>query len=800
MLSLVEPMQATTTRPPAGLDPPLRSTLRSERQRGVAVRMRFARAGAAELVPGEPLAGVDNYFLGRDPDRWRTAVPRHAAVAYRGMYPGVDVEVYAEAGRLEYDLALEPGADLAAIAVEVDGALGMCIETDGTLSIETTIGPLRQAPPDTFWIDADGTRRETTCSYELRGATSFGFKAPAWHGVGRLIVDPALSYSTFLGGSNDDWANAVAIDATGTITLAGGTWSANYPTTPGAWDTVLHGSYDVVVSRLAPSRPPAQQLLFSTYLGGYSGDSAFGIAVDPAGVVTLTGETCSPDFPVSPNAWDTTLGLADAFVTRLDPSQVGARQLVYSTFLGSYDVEIAIALALDRSGKVTLVGTTWSSNYPTTAGAWRTTHSGAADAFVTQLDPSRPPALQLLYSTLAGGSRVDFANAVAVDALGMVTIAGQTSSTDYPTTASAWSRSHNGIEDVFVSRFDPSLSGAQQLVYSTLLGGDDFDWGCGVAVDVTGTVTLCGLARSLDFPTTPNAWSTTYNGGIYDAFVARLDPTRPPAQQLVYSTYVGGIGGEAALALAVDSGGVVTIAGSTSSANYPTTPGAWDTTFNGGVTDVFVMRLDPARPRAEQVLYSTFLGGVDSDNVTYGALASSLQGEATIVGYTLSGWTFPTTSGAFDRTPNGGSDAFAARLDLLPTGTRRYGTSGSGCNGPLAIAVTSMPRIGNSTFALSCTNAPPLAAGVVALAEAGLATPVRVLGIDFWIDPRALLLVPLRSGPRGTADMPLPLPQDGRFIGFRFHGQFLWMGPSSPAPCPILGLSSTAAIEITVHP
>ncbi len=396
--------------------------------------------------------------------------------------------------------------------------------------------------------------------------------------------------------------------------------------------------------------------------------------------------------------------------------------------------------------------------------------------------------------------------ALTIDQVGVVTLVGGTGSAQYPTTPNAWNRLHNApsVSDAFVTRLDMTLPRAQQLVYSTFLGGVSNDHATALVVDVTGVVTVAGFTSAADYPTTPNAWDRTYDNsarnGSPDVFVTRLDPTLPPAQQMVYSTFLGGMREDGPSAIAVDSAGTLTIAGVTTSLDYPTTPGAWDST-NSDRLRAFVTRLDVSRPAPQQLVYSTFVGGSLSVHNAARCLAVDGAGVATIAGYTES-TNYPTTPNAWSRTFSGGSaDAVLTRLDMLPTGVTRHGTSTAGCNGQLAASVTSMPRIGNASFALTCTNAPPSTVGVVALANGRLLTPTQVLGIDLWLDPTTIwLLASVDSDFRGAADLPLPLPRFNRLVGVTLYGQFLWLGRNAPPPCPPQGFSTTAALEITIQP
>ena len=801
MLSLVEKV-------PTPVDPrsPLRQAL--EPVRGAAVRMRFVGANAADLIAGERLAGVHNYFLGNDPTRWRTDVPRHAAVRYRGLYPGVEVRAYGKGAHFEYDLMLQPSADLARVEIEVQGAQGLHLDRDGALVIDTAVGRVQQPRPVTFVIEGSGERRSISCDYELRGASSFGFVASDWRGEVELVLDPGLLYSTRVGGpgpNDPDYARALAVDQAGVVTLTGETYSQSYPTTPGAWQQVSgQGGRDAHVTRLDPSQPQSQQLVYATFLGGSGSELSNAIAVDGAGVVTIAGETESTNFPTTSGAFSSTHGnFSDVFVARLDPSRSQAQQLLYSTFVGGSAFERAHALAVDAAGVTTIAGYTSSANYPTTPGAWDTTHNGGQDVFVTRLDPSLLQAQQLVYSTFVGGANLDSALALAVDTSGVVTVAGSTSSPNYPTTPGVWNTTHNGgsvnnHSDAFVTRLNPSLPQAQQLVYSTFVGGVGDDDAGAIAIDGTGVVTIAGLTGSANYPTTLGAHDTAL-GGALDAFVTRLDSSLPSMQQLVYSTFVGGSGNDVARALAVDAAGVVTIAGNTDSIDYPTTPGAWDTTHTGGSpTDAFVTRLDPIRTQAQQLQYSTFLGGSGGDAAW--AIVVETTGRVTIAGNTDS-IDYPTTPGAWGTVPSMTVDAVVTRLDMLPTGVTAIGRSTSGCRGVLPLSVLAMPSLGNANFVFTCSNAPPNGLGVFALSRGVLQTPQLLVGTELWIDPATFVVsVAGQADARGVADLPAPVPSNAGLLGLSFGLQSFWLEAVSPSPCPPLGWSASNALLVTIQP
>jgi len=763
--------------------------------RGVAVRMSFVGAKTPELIAEQRLPGRHNYFLGNDPSKWRSDVPLYGSVCYRQLYAGVDVRVREQGGHLEYDLMLEPKAQLEPVEVAVEGIERMHLDKEGALVMDTRLGPVRMPAPTTWEEGPSGERSSVPCRYVIRGANRFGFEVTGRRSGWALTVDPGLVYSTFLGGAGDDSAHALALDAQGAATVAGNTLSSDFPTTLGAFDTSYNGGTygDVFVTRLSPT---GSSLVYSTFLGGTGYDYALTMALDSQGVATVAGYTESTNFPTTAGAFDRSFNgglyggvyVGDAFVTRFSPT---GSSLVYSTFLGGAGDDRATALALDAQGAATVAGITTSPNFPTTPGAFDTSLGGYGDAFVTQLSPTGSI---LVYSTYLGGTGTfgDYAFALALDAQGAATVAGFTGSTDFPTTPGAFDTSFHGgygYLDAFVTRLSPTGS---SLLYSTFLGGTGDDRAYAVTLDAQGAATVAGWTESTDFPTTPAAFNTSLNGGR-DAFVTRLSPT---GSSLLYSTFLGGVGDEFATALALDAQGAATVAGLTFSANFPTTPGAFDRSYNGGYNDAFVTRLSPT---GSSLVYSTYLGGFFGSRPF--ALALDAQGAATVAGDTVS-TDFPTTPGAFDAVHNGRSDAFVTHLDMLPAGVFVFGRSSPGCTGSLTISVTSMPHIGNAKFALTCGNARPFTLGVCALTAQRYSSPIPVLGgVELWVDPTLLYMPQMAvSNGLGASEVSLPVPSNPALTGGRLFAQFFWVGPTAPPPCPPFGWSASNALELVVQP
>ena len=441
-------------------------------------------------------------------------------------------------------------------------------------------------------------------------------------------------------------------------------------------------------------------LVYSTLLGGSGADQGRGLAVDAAGNAVVTGLTASTNFPLS-LAFDPLLGgPQDAFVTKLDAT---GSALVFSTYLGGMTgSDAGFAVALDIGGNVFVTGTTASTDFPS-LGGFDTSYNGSGDAFVSRLSPTGA----LLASTYLGSTGNDQGFGIVVDAAGPV-VTGVTSATGFPTTLGAYDMTFNGLNDAFVTKLVPTLSG---LVYSTYLGGNANEIGQAVALDAAGMAIVTGMTAggTVTFPTTPLAYQTVYGGGPNDAFVTKLNPT---GMALVFSTFLGGTGNDQGFGIAADVLANPVLTGQTSGA-FPTTPGAYDTTYNGGTSDAFVAKLDAL---GASLMFSTYLGGTSTDQAL--GIALDALARPTVTGTTNSA-TYPTTCGAFDTTYNGAGDVLVTRLDT-GGGSLVYSTflGGSGIDNGFAIAVdaTAHAYITGQTFPFGAVPYPttPLAFDTIA--------------------------------------------------------------------------------------
>ena len=395
-----------------------------------------------------------------------------------------------------------------------------------------------------------------------------------------------LAFSTFIGGSGHDRAFALAVNAAGEAYLTGSSSSSNFPTTSGVLDTSYNGNTDVVVVKLNTT---GTALLYSTYLGGTATDEADGLAIDGAGAAYLAGYTASSNFPTTPGAFDTTWNggspYSEAFVTKINPN---GNALVYSTFLGGTSEDDGNGIAVDGNGYAYIAGWTSSGNFPTTTGAFGTTFAGIHDVFITKLSISGS---NLVYSGLLGGNGDDQAQAIAIGVSGAAYVTGQTSSGNFTITPDAYDNTLGGLWDGFVAKVNPT---GNALVYSTYLGGTGsdcespgIDRECVVIADASGAAYVAGRTSSSDFPTTGNGFDLSYNGGE-DGFMVKL---RPDGAGLAYGSFFGGSYSDQTLAVAVDSSSSAYITGRTYSTDFPVTSGAFDTSYNGGYTDAFVIKL-----------------------------------------------------------------------------------------------------------------------------------------------------------------------------------------------------------------
>jgi len=626
------------------------------------LRMKLLGANPATKVTGEgELPGKANYFIGNNPKKWLRGVPTYGRVRYAGVYPGIDLVYYGEQQQLEFDFEVAPRADPSGIVLDVAVGLARAggrprglplrIAANGNLVVPAEGGEIQFQKPQVYQM-VNGHRHAVAGEFALKGKKAVGFRLGNYDRAKQLVIDPVLSYSTYLGGSDMDYANGIAVDASGNAYITGYTASVDFPLvnpaqgSPGGGTCSEDGTdttacFDAFVAKLNST---GTALVYSTYLGGSDEDYGASIALDASGHAYVTGYTYSKDFPVQSALQPNNAGGWDAFVTEL--SADGA-SLVYSTYWGGSLDDIATGIALDSNGNAYLSGYTDSTDFPATTAAFQTTYGGGAhNGFVVQFNAK---GAQIGYSTLLGGGSDDYAYAVAVDSIGDAYVTGATNSASFPT-LNAFQPHYAGgtcatapntfpCYDAFAAKLNPAGSA---LIFSTYLGGTGSDYGYAIALDSAANAYITGYTTSTNFPTTPGAFERAY-GGSYDVFVAKLNGA---GSTLGYSTYLGGSGTQVAYGIAVDSNGSAYITGYNYGGNFPTAHPVQ--AQNAGFYDAFVSVLDPT---GSSLRFSTYLGGSQDD---FGrGIALDGSGNVYVAGATFSP-DFPTTSGSFQPAYMGG--------------------------------------------------------------------------------------------------------------------------------------------------
>lgn len=600
---------------------------------GIALELSFIGAKQGLTPEGaSKLPGKCHYFRGSDQTKWETGVLIYGELRYPAVWEGVDLEIFGVESGLKMNWVLDSPARVSSIRLHWAGADSLKLDEAGNLLIGHALGTLTDPVPYAYQETEKG-KVPVGCTYRLDNDLSFGLQLDGTYDSNLpLVIDPVLQYTTYLGGSENGSGQDISVDSQGCAYVTGDTSSTDFPVTTGAFQMSLAGSRDVYITKFAPD---GGSLVYSTYLGGGSQQIGYSIALDAAGCAYVSGTTTSNNFPTTSGAFQPALaGNNDAFVTKISAN---GDSLVYSTYLGGSSVDYGYSIAVDKAECAYVAGYTRSTNFPVTAGAFQQTYGGGtADAFVTKLAADGG---NLIYSTFLGGSTLDYGSGIAVDSDGYAYVTGPTQSANFPTTLGAFQTTFNGITDSFITKL--SIDGGS-LVYSTFLGGSGADSAESIAVDATGRAYVTGATSSNDFPVTPGAFQTTLAGnlnvfvtllsaagnsleastylggsiedtghsitidangcayvtgetnspdfpitpavlpssltGFIDAFICVLSEN---FSNLIVSYYLGGSGLNIGFGIAVGEDGGLYATGSTSATDFPVTPGAFQTTFDG---------------------------------------------------------------------------------------------------------------------------------------------------------------------------------------------------------------------------
>jgi len=625
------------------------------------VKLSFLGMNPGSVLESETkLAARVNYYSGRrqqEPNKKLTGLPTYASVWYRSVYPGVDVRFHGDQGVLEYDLHVAPGGSPEQVVMQYDGARALSVTSEGQLAIDLAGGRILQAAPYAYQV-VNGKRVQIPARYHLESGTdkrlpAYGFKLAKYDHSRPLIIDPVILSSGYLGGGEDDTANAVATDAAGNIYVTGSTWSTNFPTLLAFKATAEIEYRDAFISKFDPSGA----LVYSTYLGGANMEAGNSIAVDSAQNAYVTGVTQSQDFPVTISAYQSTGDgvFDDAFVVKIDP--LGG--LLYSSYLGGTLDDDGNAIAVDESGAsatIVVTGETWSHDFPTVNPLYTVLDTGNnRDAFIARMDLGQSGAASMMWSTYLGGGNRDAGEGVALDGSGNVYIVGTTESSDFPVVA-------NGYQDPFILGFSRAFlvrlsTNGSALQYVACLSGDGADIGRGVAVDAIGNAYITGSTHSTNFPTVNPRYTVLDTGDNNDAFATKIDTNAIGFGSIIYSTYLGGSSYDEGRAIAIDLAGNAYITGFSRSADFPVI-GTTTVPMNAlqGDEDGFVVKLDAT---GSTVTYSIFLGGTDEDYINGIAVMNS--GDVVLVGQTRS-TDIPLLNPYQSTLLNGNRSAFVVRI------------------------------------------------------------------------------------------------------------------------------------------
>ena len=616
------------------------------------VRLALAGSNPNSLVEGLDLQpGRSNYFIGNDSTKWLRGVPHYARIKYGSVYPGIDLIYYGNQGHLESDFALAPGADPSQIALRIEGADKLKFDSEAGLLLSTKSGDVVLHRPVAYQ-EAAGLRQEIAANYIERGPGVVAIQLGPYDSTRPLVIDPVLVYSTYLGGSGND-----------------------------------HG---------------------------------YAIAADSSGDAFVTGTTTSTDFPgTNPLAF---IAPTSAFITELNPSGTA---LVFSTYLPlsvALGDQMGIALDTATPPNIYVVGTTDSSSFTGTANAFQMTNvknnNTFTNTFLAKFDNTGSSLPYFTYMGGTDGSETSFAIAVDRPSTGNpnVYITGNTTSTNYFTTPTAIQQgsSNSGTSagtSVFIARFDPTQSGSNSLIYSTLLGGSASghkDTGTAIAVDASRNAYVAGETNSPapGFPVTPTAFQNQLKGTAGNSFLAKIDTTT--TNNLVYSSFLGGTAtgeGESALGIALDPTFNAYIAGSAATNDFPTTPGAFQRTITTNLP-AYVARFDTTKSGANSLVYSTYLAGSGTQFAR--SIAVDSLGDAFVTGETDSN-NFPVTPGAQQPASGGNVDVFLTELN--PSGSALLFSTyhgGVGVDTAFGIALDSAspPSVYLTGFTSSATTFP----------------------------------------------------------------------------------------------
>ncbi len=643
-------------------------------QKDVGINSDLRKYTCAKSIDAQgELSWHNNYFLGNDSSKWAPDCRNFTCIVYHDVWDGIDVEWYESKGHLEFDFVVHPGADPKQIRMVCEGLEAPIVGGGRTLlsvdsinsitkrsrtgvsdlllsnelSLPTSLGELRMSIPGAYQTITDGTHgNNVTAQFKL--VTGNVFAIDLLNGFDpsqTLRIDP-LVYSTYLGDTGQDNAYCATGNRSTNLFISGLTYSTDFPISSGALQNSINGTEDAFITHISNS----EAIEYSTYIGGSDFEESIAMVSDDSGNIAITGQTRSTNFPIT--NWSHFYGgNYDCFVTKIN--HLGS-QILFSTYIGGPHDEDGRGIITDGNGGVIITGKTEGlSEGFISPNAYQQTQDGSNDCYLIHLSNTGN---QIIYGTYLDGSTLSEGKSLVVDNIGSISVTGTTYSTDFPVTTGAFDTTYNGSNngDCYITKLGPDSS---SLIFSTFLGGSGFDWGNKIVNNSDSTFTIQGFTSSVNFPTTPGSFDTTFNGDIWgDNFIAKLNAA---GSHLIVSTFLGGSGSEGGSMIANDQNSFI-IAGGTSSVDYPTTAGCFDSTYHGGEFDCYVTWMNNS---CSNIVYSSLFGGSSYDAVR--GLIDLGNSECCLVGTTNSS-DFPTTNNAIDTTSRGSYDVFITRFLLSP--------------------------------------------------------------------------------------------------------------------------------------
>jgi hypothetical protein len=612
------------------------------------IKVELVGAKAERIESLERAPGIVSYFKGPR-EEWKTAIPTHARIGYVQPWPGIDLAYAGAGGRLESIYTVAPHADPAHIKLRYSGQDSLRLDERGNLVYTTSLGEITETAP-VLYQEIGGSRVAVDGRFILLDENTVTFQVAHYDPDHALVIDPTLVYAGYIGGSGLDQGTGIAVDSAGNAYVTGQTTSTEvtFPETIGP-DLTYNGGTDAFVAKVnaagtalvyagyiggsgndeglgiavdsagnayvtgtttsteatfpvtvgpdltynggtdafvAKVNAAGTALIYAGYIGGSGADQGFGIAVDSGGNAYVTGRTQSTEasFPVLGGPDLTFNGDADAFVAKVNAAGTA---LVYAGYIGGSVLDQGNGISVDSAGNAYVVGYTSSTEatFPVLVGPDLTHNGGVYDAFVAKVNAA---GTALVYCGYIGGKGNDQGFGIAVDSAGNAYVTGHTTSSEasFPVTVGP-DLTFNGVLDAFVAKVKPA---GTALVYAGFIGGSADDRGTSIAVDSAGNAYVTGYTSSdqASFPVLVGP-DLTYNGGAYDAFVAKVNAA---GTALVYAGYIGGNGFDQGTGIAVDSAGSAYVTGYTNSseASFPVLGGP-DLTYNGGTFDAFVAKI-----------------------------------------------------------------------------------------------------------------------------------------------------------------------------------------------------------------